>query len=56
MKPHEVEVTPRGGIDGACEGKNARDDILRSMAPCELDVFIVHVKDQNPTDMTTLRA
>jgi hypothetical protein len=24
------------------------------MAPYELDVFIVHVKDQNPTDMATL--
>jgi hypothetical protein len=41
MKPHEVEATPKGRIDGACEGKNARDDILRFMAPCEL-VFIVH--------------
>jgi hypothetical protein len=54
-KPHEVEVTPRRRIYGACEGKNAWDDILKSMAPCELDVSIVHVKDQNPT-MATLRA
>jgi hypothetical protein len=35
-------------IDGACEGKNAWDDILKSMAPHELDVYIVHVKDQTP--------
>jgi len=26
------------------------------MAPSELDVSIVHVKDQNPIDMVTLRA
>jgi hypothetical protein len=56
MKLHEVELTPRGGIHGPCEGKNACDDILKSMAPCELDVSIVHVKDQNPIDMATLRA
>jgi hypothetical protein len=48
MKPHEVEVTLGGSINGACEGKNAWDDILRSMAPRELDVSIVHVKNQNP--------
>jgi hypothetical protein len=56
MKPHEVEVIPRGRIDGAYEGKNAWDDILRFMAPHELDVSIVHVKNQNPIDMATLQA
>jgi hypothetical protein len=54
MKLHAVEVTPRGKIDEACEGGNAWVDILRSMARCELDVFIIHVKDQNPIDMATL--
>ncbi len=54
MKPHEVEVTLRGKIDGAYKEENARDDILKSMAPYELDVFIVHVKDQNPINMATL--
>ncbi len=41
---------------GFYKGENAWDDILKSMAPCELDVFIVHVKDQNPIDMATLWA
>jgi hypothetical protein len=45
MKFHEVKVTPKGRIDGACEGKNPWDDILRSMALHEFNVFIVHVKD-----------
>ncbi len=54
LKPHEVEVTPKGKIDGACKGENAWDDIFRSIAPCELDVSIVHVKDQNPTNLATL--
>jgi hypothetical protein len=54
MKPHEVEMTLRGKIDEACEGGNAWVDILRSMAPCELDVVIIHVKDQNPIDMAPL--
>ncbi len=53
MKLHEVEVTPRGRIDGACEGENAWDGILRFMAFREFNVFIVHVKDQNPTNMAT---
>jgi hypothetical protein len=44
-KPHEVEVTPKGQIDGACEGENAWDDILKCTAPRELNDFIVHVKD-----------
>ncbi len=48
LKPHVVEVTPRGKIDdGACEGKNAWDDLMRSVAPHTLDVFIVHVRDQD---------
>jgi hypothetical protein len=52
MKPREVEVTPRGKIDRACEGGNAWVDILRSMAPYELDISIIHVKDQNPIGNT----
>jgi hypothetical protein len=48
MKPHAVQVTPRGKIDGACEGGNAWVDILRSMAPCELDVFIYMSKTKTP--------
>ncbi len=56
MKLHEVAVIPKGRIDGACEGENAWDGILRSMALCELNVYIVHVKDQNPTNMATHRA
>ncbi len=51
-----VEVSVRGRIDGACDGKNAWDDFIRSRAPHILDVFILHVKEQNSTDMAELRA
>jgi hypothetical protein len=46
LKPHVVEVTTKGKlIDGAYDGKNAWDDLVRSQALYHLDVFIVHVKD-----------
>jgi len=54
LKPHVVEVTAKGKIDEAYDGKNAWDDLVRSQAPCHLDVFIVHVKDHNPIDMASL--
>ncbi len=47
-------MIPRGRIDGAYEGENAWDDISRSITPYELDVYSVHVKDYNPTNMATL--
>jgi hypothetical protein len=53
MKSHEGEMTPRGRIDEACEGKNVRNYILTSMAFCEHNVSIVHVKDRNSTNMAT---
>ncbi len=55
LKSHVVEMTPRGRIDGLCEGENAWDDLMRSMAPCTLDVSIIHVKDQDPADMVALQ-
>ncbi len=54
LKPHVVEVTPKGRIDGACKGKNAWDALIKSMAPRTLDVSIVHVKDQDLAYMATL--
>jgi hypothetical protein len=56
LKPHVIEVTIKGKIDGACDGKNAWDDLVRSQAPRHLDVYIVHVKDHNPIDMASLQA
>jgi hypothetical protein len=44
LKPHVVEVTTEGRIDGACDGKNVSDDLLRSIVPRVLDVSIVHVR------------
>ncbi len=55
-KPHVVEVTNKGKIDGACDEKNVSGDMLRSAATHYLDVSIVHVSEQNPKDMGTLQA
>jgi hypothetical protein len=40
LKPRVVEVTTRGWIDGACDGKHVLDHRLRSIVPHVLDVFI----------------
>lgn len=56
LKPHVVKVTTKGRIYGACDGKNAQDDLMKSQAPRYLDVFIIHVKHQIPTHMATLQA
>jgi len=49
-------VTNKGIIDGAYAGKNVWDDMLKLIATRYLDVSIVHVKEQNQTDMETLQA
>jgi hypothetical protein len=55
LKSHTVEVTTRGKIDGACQGKNPRDDMLRNMAPLVIDIYIIHVRDQKIDDMAKFR-
>lgn len=54
LKPHAVEVIARGRIDGTYEGKITWDDLMRSTTPYYLDVSIIHVREQNPSDITTL--
>jgi hypothetical protein len=54
LKPQVIEVSVKGRIDGACKGKTTWDDIIKSIAPCVVDVSIVHVRDQNPTNMADL--
>ncbi len=36
-------------------GKKMWDGTIRSITPCVLDVFIVHVRDQHPSHMADLR-
>jgi hypothetical protein len=54
LKPCKVEVSVKGQIDGACKGKINWDDKLKPIRPCVLDVFIMHVKDQNLANMVDL--
>jgi hypothetical protein len=42
LKPHVVEITLRGRIDGACKGGNAWDDFVKSMAPRTL-MFLLYM-------------
>jgi hypothetical protein len=44
LKPHVVEVTTRGRIEGACEGHNTWDDLMKSKTPHYLDVYVVLVR------------
>jgi hypothetical protein len=52
---HKVQVTRHGKMDGACEGKDAWDCAIRSLAPRILNMAVVKVTEQDPVDMATLR-
>jgi hypothetical protein len=41
LPPHKVQVTRHGKIDGACEGKDAWDGAIRSLAPRILNMAMV---------------
>jgi hypothetical protein len=47
-------VTRHGKIDGACEGKDAWDGAIRSLAPRILNMVVVTVIEQDPVDMARL--
>jgi hypothetical protein len=55
LPPHKVQVTRHGKIDGACEGKDAWDGAIRSLAPQTLNMAMVKVKEQDLVDMARLR-
>jgi len=55
LPPHKVQVTRHGKIDGACEGKDAWDGAIRSLAPWTLNMAMVKVTEQDPVDMARLR-
>jgi len=48
-------VTRHGKIDGACEGKDAWDGAIRSLAPRTLNMAMVKVTEQDLVDMARLR-
>jgi hypothetical protein len=54
FESHIVEVTARWKIDGACQGKNPQDDMLRNTTPPVIDIYIIHVRDQKIIDMAKL--
>jgi hypothetical protein len=51
LPPHKVQVTRHGKIDGACEGKDAWDGVIRSLAPWTLNMAVVKVTEQDLVDM-----
>ncbi len=50
-----MQVIRHGKIDGACEGKDAWDGAIRSLAPQILNMAMVKVIEQDPVDMARLR-
>jgi hypothetical protein len=55
LPPHKVQVTRHGKIDGACEGKDAWDGAIRSLALQILNMAVVKVTKQDPVNMARLR-
>jgi hypothetical protein len=54
LPPHKVQVIRHSKIDGACEGKDAWDGAIRSLAPRVLNMAVVKVTEQDPVDMARL--
>ncbi len=48
-------MTRHGKIDGACEGKDAWDGAIRSLAPRVLNMVLVKVTEQDHVNMARLR-
>lgn len=55
-KPYTLRVKAGGAIDGGCEGKNAFDEMLRSLVPRILDVSVLKWKEQHPSSVEKLRS
>jgi len=51
---HKVQVIRHGKIDGACEGKDAWDGAITSLAPRTLNMAMVKVTKQDHVDMVRL--
>jgi molybdenum cofactor biosynthesis enzyme MoaA len=47
-------VIRHGKFDGACEGKDAWDDVFRSLTPHTLNMVVVKVTKQDFVDMVKL--
>jgi len=47
-------VARHGKIDGACEGKDAWDGVIRSLAPWTLNMVVFKVTEQDLVDMVRL--
>ncbi len=45
LPPHKVQMTRHGKIDGACQGKDAWDGAIRSLAPWILNMAMVQVTE-----------
>jgi hypothetical protein len=45
LPPHKVQVTRHSKIDGACQGKDAWDGAIRSLAPQILNMAVVQVTE-----------
>ncbi len=54
LPPHKVQVTRHGKIDGACEGKDAWNGAIRSLAPRTLNMAVVKVMEHDLVDMARL--
>ncbi len=48
-------MTRHGKIDGACEGKDAWDGVIRSLAPWTLNLAVVKLIEYDPVNMVRLR-
>jgi hypothetical protein len=55
-KLHNIRIRARGDVDGHCEGKNAWNDVVRTLIPQILDISVVKWEGNEPESLDKLRA
>jgi hypothetical protein len=54
-RPNKLRVKDGGDIDGGCPGKNAWDDVIRSLVPRILDISVIEWEAQKAVVVEKLR-
>jgi hypothetical protein len=55
-KPHKIRIKVGGGdVDGCCEGKNAWDEVMRTLIPHILDISVVSWVDHHLDSIEKLK-
>jgi hypothetical protein len=55
-KPHHIQIKVGGDINGRSDGKNAWNEVVRTLIPWILNVNVIDWEHHEPTSLEKLRA